>query len=168
MEKGEKMMGNTVLDFQKDVLGTSKKIPVVVDFWAEWCGPCRILGPVLEKLAAEANGAWRLVKINTEEQQQIAIQFGIRSIPAVKMFSNGQVVAEFVGALPEVQVRNGWIRIFRQNPKNFSPKPKWHWKAVTKRKRNVCLKKSSLSINLIGKQKFNWRCLFLHRNPSAP
>jgi len=101
-------MENTVLDFQKDVLETSKKIPVVVDFWAEWCGPCRILGPVLEKLAAEANGAWHLVKINTEEQQQISMQFGIRSIPAVKMFSDGQVVAEFVGALPEVQVRQ-WL-----------------------------------------------------------
>lgn len=101
-------MHTETFDFQKDVLEASKTTPIVVDFWAEWCAPCRILGPILEKLAAEANGAWKLVKLNTEQHQQLAVQYGIRSIPAVKMFSDGQVVAEFVGALPEVQVRR-WL-----------------------------------------------------------
>lgn len=102
-------MQNVDFDFQKDVLDASQDQPVVVDFWAEWCAPCRILGPVLEKLAEEANGNWRLVKLNTEEQPQLAAQFGIRSIPAVKMFYNGEVISEFIGALPEVQVRR-WLQ----------------------------------------------------------
>ncbi len=95
-------------DFQKDVIEASKETPIVVDFWAEWCGPCRMLGPVLEKLAAEANSTWKLVKVNTDQYPQIAMQYQIQGIPAVKMFSNGQVVAEFVGALPETHVRK-WL-----------------------------------------------------------
>lgn len=101
-------MQDSQLDFQRDVIEASRDLPVVVDFWAEWCGPCRILGPVLEKLAAEARGRWKLVKLNTETHPQIAMQYRIQSIPAVKMFSDGKVVAEFVGALPEVQVRR-WL-----------------------------------------------------------
>ncbi len=95
-------------DFQTDVIKASKKIPIVVDFWAEWCAPCRTLGPVLEKLDSEANGSWKLIKINTEEHQKVAQEYGIRSIPAVKMFADGQVVAEFVGALPEVKIKE-WL-----------------------------------------------------------
>jgi putative thioredoxin len=101
-------MHNDSFDFQRDVIEVSNNIPVVVDFWAEWCGPCRILGPVLEKLAAAADGRWQLVKIDTEEQQEIAGTYRIQSIPAVKMFSDGAVVAEFVGALPENQITN-WL-----------------------------------------------------------
>lgn len=99
---------NKTFNFQTDVIEASKKTPIVVDFWAEWCAPCRMLGPVLEKLDNEANGRWKLIKINTEEHQQVAMEYGIRSIPAVKMFSDGQVVAEFVGALPEVQIKK-WL-----------------------------------------------------------
>jgi putative thioredoxin len=101
-------MQGTLFDFQKDVLDASRQIPIVVDFWAEWCAPCRVLGPVLEKLAREAAGAWKLVKLNTDEHPQIAMQFGIRSIPAVKLFHEGQVLAEFIGALPEARVRK-WL-----------------------------------------------------------
>lgn len=101
-------MEQETLDFQRDVIDASKASPVVVDFWAEWCAPCRMLGPVLEKLASEANGAWKLVKLNTEEHPQLALEFGIRSIPAVKMFHEGRVIAEFIGALPETQVRK-WL-----------------------------------------------------------
>ncbi len=101
-------MHPSTLDFQKDVLDASETMPVVVDFWASWCAPCRILGPVLEKLAGEANGAWKLAKISTEEHPELAAQYGIRSIPAVKMFSRGEVTAEFVGALPEGQIRR-WL-----------------------------------------------------------
>lgn len=101
-------MQNSKFDFQKDVIQASKGQPVVVDFWAEWCGPCRILGPLLEKLANEDNGNWTLVKVNTEEHPQLAMQYRIQGIPAVKMFYNGEVTAEFVGALPETQVRK-WL-----------------------------------------------------------
>jgi putative thioredoxin len=88
-------------NFQRDVIDASFKQPVVVDFWAAWCAPCRILGPVLEKLDKAAAGRWRLVKVNTEEQPHVAASYKIRSIPAVKMFVDGKVIAEFVGALPE-------------------------------------------------------------------
>ena len=93
-----------VNDFETDVLERSHTVPVLVDFWADWCGPCRVLGPVLEKLAGENDGSWELAKLDTERFQAVAAQYGIRSIPNVKLFVDGQVQDEFVGALPEPRV----------------------------------------------------------------
>ncbi len=95
----------TAADFEQAVIETSKTVPVVVDFWAEWCGPCRALKPVLEKLAAEYAGKFRLAKINSDENQPLAQRYGVRGIPNVKAFVDGALVDEFSGALPEAQVR---------------------------------------------------------------
>jgi putative thioredoxin len=97
-----------VTDFRRDVIERSRSIPVLVDFWAAWCGPCRVLGPVLERLAGEAGGRWELAKVDTEAHPDVAAEYGVRGIPNVKLFVEGEVVDEFVGALPERDVRR-WL-----------------------------------------------------------
>ena len=92
-------------NFQQIIIEGSHSQPVLVDFWADWCAPCKSLMPLLAKLADEYQGKFVLAKINTEEQRELASQFGIRSLPTVKLFRNGQPVDEFMGALPEGNVR---------------------------------------------------------------
>lgn len=95
----------TVETFEREVIEASRGAPVVVDFWAPWCGPCRVLKPILEKLAEEYGGKFRLAKLNSDENQEIAAAYGVRSIPDVMGFRDGKPVAHFLGAVPESQVR---------------------------------------------------------------
>jgi putative thioredoxin len=96
----------TVENFKQVVLQNSMNRPVLVDFWAEWCNPCKMLMPALAKLVDEYAGKFILAKVNTEQEQQLAAHFGIRSIPCVKLFLNGQMADEFLGALPEAEIRH--------------------------------------------------------------
>src|SRR6266581_596904 len=104
----------TTQSFMKDVIEESKRQPVLVDFWASWCGPCKQLTPVLEKAVRAAKGAVKLAKMNIDEHPGIASQMGIQSIPAVIAFVNGQPVDGFMGALPESQVVAFLERLTRQ------------------------------------------------------
>jgi putative thioredoxin len=92
-------------DFEYQVLAYSQQIPVLVDFWAEWCAPCRVLSPILEALAEEYRGGFRLAKVNIDNNSNLATRYMVRSIPAVKAFRDGRMVAEFLGAQPEPRVR---------------------------------------------------------------
>jgi putative thioredoxin len=97
-------------NFEAEVLQASMTTPILVDFWATWCGPCKTLGPMLEKLAGEFNGAFRLAKVDVDKSQQLAGMFGIRSIPTVMLVKDGQIVDGFAGALPEGQLREFLLR----------------------------------------------------------
>lgn len=94
--------------FEEKVINQSRKIPVVVDFWAVWCTPCLMLGPILEKFAKKYNGKFILVKVNVDNAKRNSIKYGISAIPSVKMFKNGKVVDEFLGLMPEEGVKQ-WL-----------------------------------------------------------
>lgn len=102
-------------DFEEQVVAASDKQPVVIDFWAPWCAPCKSLKPLLEKLAAEYGGKFLLAKVNSDENQELSAKYGVRGIPAVKAMVNGKIVDEFTGALPEGEVR-AWLEKIIPSP----------------------------------------------------
>jgi putative thioredoxin len=109
--------------FAQDVLDVSMQVPVIVDFWAPWCGPCKQLGPLIEKVVKEAKGAVRLVKINVDESQALAGQLRIQSIPAVYAFFQGRPIDGFVGAQPESQLRQFVQRLAKMGAAGQGPSP---------------------------------------------
>ena len=106
MNKSKLSINITADNFDTDVLEKSRQALVVVDFWAEWCAPCRVLMPLLQKLAEDYQGKFLLAKVNTDTETELAAQWGIRSLPTVKLFKNGEVVDEFLGAQPESVIRS--------------------------------------------------------------
>ncbi len=110
-ESSEWIMETTTDTFEADVLQRSQQVPIVVDFWAPWCEPCRQLAPLLDKLTIEADGKFLLVKVNIEEHEQIAAAIGVQSIPLVLAFRDGEVVNQFMGILPEEELRE-WLATF--------------------------------------------------------
>jgi putative thioredoxin len=107
-------------DFEYEVLSYSQNTPVVVDFWATWCQPCKVLDPILEKLILEANGNLRLARVDTDDNPNLAIRYGVRSLPTVKAFSQGQVVSEFVGVQPETRLRDLLGKIVPPSPASLA------------------------------------------------
>jgi putative thioredoxin len=120
---GALVANGSTATFQKDVLDASRDVPVLVDFWAPWCGPCRTLGPAIERVVNDLKGKVRLVKINVDENQALAGQMGVQSIPAVFAFAGGRPVDGFMGAIPESEIRRFVDKVIKGAPNGASDGP---------------------------------------------
>jgi putative thioredoxin len=109
-------MDVTTATFQTEVLDRSHELPVVVDFWAAWCGPCRMLGPAIEQEAGKRDGRLALAKVDVDAEQEIAARYGIQSIPTVAVFRNGEIVNGFVGAYPAATIGAFFDELLAQEP----------------------------------------------------
>ncbi len=116
MMASDNIVDVTESDFEYEVLSYSENTPVVVEFWATWCKPCKTLGPMLENLAREAEGSFRLARVDVDANPNLALHYGVRSIPTVKAFSEGDIVGEFSGLQPEPRVRDFLARITPPSP----------------------------------------------------
>ncbi|WP_321796263.1 thioredoxin [Caballeronia sp. J97] len=139
-------MDTTLATFENDVINASMLAPVLVDFWAPWCGPCKTLGPMLERLEAEAAGAWKLVKVNVDENQELAAHFQVRSIPHVIAFAEGRPVDQFIGVLPEGQLREFLDRLVPAGADAERLKAQTAW-AAGKRKLAIDTIKAALALD---------------------
>lgn len=106
---------NSMIVEEQDILSKSEQVPVLVDFWAPWCGPCKFLSPIVEELAREANGKWILVKVNTDEQPDLMHKYNVQGIPTLKLIHKRQILAEKVGALPKHELKK-WLDEFLPSP----------------------------------------------------
>lgn len=107
-------------DFEYEVLAYSKNTPVIVDFRAAWCRPCKVLSPMLEQLAIEAHGAFRLARVDVDQNPNLALRYGVRTLPSVKVFTDGQVISEFVGVQPEARLREILSQIAPPSPASLA------------------------------------------------
>ena len=120
MMASENIINVNEADFEYEVLKYSQNVPVIVDFWATWCRPCKILSPALERITNQSEGAFRLAKVDVDENPNLAVLYNVRSIPTVKAFSNGQVVGEFVGLQPEERIREFIMKIVPPSPASLA------------------------------------------------
>ena len=143
-------------NFEYEVLAYSQNVPVIVDFWAEWCQPCKILGPLLEKIIMEESGELRLAKVNIDQNPNLAIQYGVRSIPTIKAFTQGNVVAEFVGAQPEERIREFIKKLTPPSPVDLAVEKadnlllSFQWSEAEKIYREALTNKSNIPAGLLG------------------
>ena len=144
------------LNFEYEVITYSRNVPVLVDFWAEWCQPCKTLSPILEKLTAEAQGALRLAKVNIDQNPNLAMRYSVRSIPTVKAFINGQIVSEFVGVQPEGRIRDFIEKLTPPSPldldieKSQSLLLSHQWEQAEKTLRGILSQKPESAAAMLG------------------
>jgi putative thioredoxin len=170
----------TETDFEYEVINYSLNTPVIVDFWASWCQPCKILSPLLERLALEGNGFFRLAKVDADSNPNLALQFGVRSLPTVKAFVQSQVVAEFVGLQPETRIKEFLARLAPPSPISLAVEKAQSiladndWKSAEHEFREILFQDSNqidailgLAMSLLGQGKFEEVLPMLHNFPPS-